>query len=452
MTRKTVLIMIAVAAVAATAGLLALPQTSEWTTNSKEALMEFQAGLEASQKLYSNEARRHWERALELDPDFVAAKVRVAEICRSDDEERAATLLAEATEADQERLTPRERFIVRRAKLITDLEFEVAETELDAYVERYPDDPYVLHTKALRDWQRGELESAERLNKRLLEINPNWVLAYNQLGYITMLQGRFAEAEEYFSSYRFIAPDQANPHDSLGELFVILGRYEDAEASLERALANKPDFYAAFEHLAMLEALRADWQEAESWIARGIEADAMSDEMAEYYRCALEYWRLAYEQDWELILALAEKRCHAENSGPQSAIYLHQAACRAGNWELAEAIESKVREEMDDSEPKKKSMVFENLRPMVHHMAGVRLAIKGEFKAAIYELEEADRELSYLNIGAGIFKLSNRLAMASILRKAGQEAQAQILLDAVRTVNPELALQYEERWNLEVGS
>jgi len=44
------------------------------------------------------------------------------------------------------------------------------------------------------------------------------------LGYIKMMQGRFAEAEESFMSYRFIAPDQANPHDSLGELYITTGR------------------------------------------------------------------------------------------------------------------------------------------------------------------------------------------------------------------------------------
>ncbi len=451
MTRKTILLLIAVVAVAAAAGLLALPQTSEWTTNSKEALAEFQNGMEASQKLYSNEARRHWERALEFDPDFVSAKVRVAESCRYEEEERATVLLAEAVNADQSRLTARERFLVRRANLITNLEFETATTELEAYVERYPDDPYVLHLKALRDWQRGELESAERLNKRLLEINPNWVLAYNQLGYITMLQGRFAEAEEYFSSYRFIAPDQANPHDSLGELFILLGRYDDAKASLERALVNKPDFYAAFEHLAMLEALRTNWEAAESWIDRGIEADAMSEEMAEHFRCMLEYWRLAYEQDWKAILALAEQRCPPEETGAQSAIYLHQAACRTGNWEQAEFIESKVAQEMDGAEPMKKSMVFESLKPMTHHMAGVRLAIKGDIEGAITEFEIADEHLSYLNIGIGFFKLSNRLAMASVLRSAGQDVQSHALLSKVRAVNPELALQYEERWRLEAN-
>ena len=92
-----------------------------------------------------------------------------------------------------------------------------------------------------------------QLNRRLIEIAPNWVIAYNQLGYIAMSQGRFAEAEEYFTSYRFVAPDQANPHDSLAELYIMIGRYEEAETSLYRSIEIKPDFWAAYDHLAMIE-------------------------------------------------------------------------------------------------------------------------------------------------------------------------------------------------------
>ena len=80
-----------------------------------------------------------------------------------------------------------------------------------------------------------------------MEIAPNWVIAYNQLGYINMSKGRFAEAEERFKSYRFIAPDQANPHDSLGELFIALGRNDEAEESFEKAIEIKPDFWASIQ-------------------------------------------------------------------------------------------------------------------------------------------------------------------------------------------------------------
>lgn len=445
MTRKSLLVLIAVAAVVAGAGILALPQSSEWTTSSKQALAEFEASMEASQKLYHQEARDHLERALEIDPDFVVAKVRMADFCRWEDEEHAAQLMTEVASADLSRLSAREQFMIQRSQLLTDLQFEEAETLLDTYVERYPDDPYVLHIKALGTWQRGELEESERLNKRLLEISPNWVIAYNQLGYITMMQGRFAEAEEYFTSYRFIAPDQANPHDSLGELFIVLGRYDEARDSFEQALVNKPDFMAAFEHLAIVDALREDWDGAESEIQRAIQAEGMSVETAAHFRCAIDYWHLATDHEWAEILELAESDCPPEKlSDIGATIRVHHAACRLGQWDTALEIEAAVRELIEKSGYGKKSGFRELLSPLAHHMTGVRLSLQGEFEEGLEELKLADENLTFIDSGIGIFKLMNRLAIASVLRKTGREAESHALTDKIRAVNPEIVERYEE--------
>ena len=446
MTRKSLLVLIAVAAVVAGAGILALLQSSEWTTNSKEALAEFEAAMEASQKLYHQEARSHLERALELDPDFIVAKVRMADFCRYEDEDHAVQLMTEAATADLSRLTARERFMLQRAQLLTDLQFEEAQSQMAAYLERYPDDPYVLHIKALGTWQQGKLIEAERLNKRLLEVSPNWVIAYNQLGYITMMQGRFAEAEEYFTSYRFIAPDQANPHDSLGELFIVLGRYDEARESFEQALIQKPDFVAAFEHLAMVDALREDWDGAALEIERAMQTEGMSDEMANRFRCAVDYWHLATDREWAEIIKLAEGDCPPEKlSDIGVTIHVHHAACRLEEWDTALEIETKVKELIEKSDAKKKSDFRELLLPMAHHMTGVRLSLQGDLEAGIRELELADEHLTYMNAGIGLLKLSNRLAWATVLRKAGHEAESHALIGKVRTVNPEIVQRYEER-------
>ena len=447
MTRKTLFFLIAVTViVVAGAGILVLPQSSEWTTDSDEALSEFQAAMEASQKLYHQEARVHLERALELDPDFVVAKVTMADFCRYDDEDLADQLMAEACDADLERLTPRERFMVRRAELLSDLKFDEAREQMDAYLEQFPDDPYVLHIKALGAWQRGELDEAERLNKRLIEISPNWVISYNQLGYVTMLEGRFAEAEEYFTSYRFIAPDQANPHDSLAELFIVLGRYDEARDSLEKALIQKSDFAAAFEHLAMVSALEGDWDGAEQDIERGIRAGGLSDEMAARSRCAINYWRLAGDRKWAEILALAEGDCPPEKySDFGSTLHVHLAACRLGKWDTALEIESKVQDLIDGIEEGDRTTFRELLKPLLHGMTGTRLILQEDFEGGIKELKMADEQLTYLNAGLGILKLSNRLALAAALKKVGRDAEAHALIDKVRAVNPQIVLRYEER-------
>lgn len=446
MTRKSTLVVVAVAAGIVAVGLLALPKRAQWTTDSDAALIEFEASMEASRKLYGKEARDHLERALELDPDFIAAKVRMAEACRYEDEAHAEALMDEVMAADQSLLNPRERFMIERYRLLNEQKFDEANAQLDDYLERHPDDPYVLHIKALQSWQRGDLEEGERLNKRLLEISPNWVLAYNQLGYITMMQGRFNEAEEYFTSYRFIAPDQANPHDSLGELFIVLGRYDEARASLEQALVTKPDFIPAYEHLAMVEALQGQWEAAKQRIEEATELLPEADDAGRRMRCALDFWKLANERRWEDLLDLAESQCPTEKSGDLGPTHhLHNAACHLGRWDITEAIETRLEEMLDTSESGKHSRSREMMEPMLHRMIGTRLIQQGELQAGIEELEMADQQLTFINAGFGIAKLSNKLNLAHAYRQAGMTEKATAMVNQVRSINPEIVIRYEER-------
>ena len=224
MNKKTVLALAAVVVAAVALILNALPTGAEWTTDSPEALAEFNAAVDAQMKLYHNEVQAHLERALELDPDFVMAKLYLADQVKMDDDGRSASLWNDVISADQSKLSERERVLIDRARALQENRYEDADEMLDSYLADHPNDPFLLHRKALTLWMAGDFDEAERLNRRLIEIAPNWVIAYNQLGYIAMSQGRFVEAEEYFTSYRFVAPDQANPHDSLAELYIMIGR------------------------------------------------------------------------------------------------------------------------------------------------------------------------------------------------------------------------------------
>ncbi len=198
----------------------------------------------------------------------------------------------------------------------------------------------------------GDFEEAEKLNRRLIEIAPNWVIAYNQLGYIAMSQGRFVEAEEYFTSYRFVAPDQANPHDSLAELYIMIGRYEEAEVSLFRSIEIKPDFWAAYDHLAMARMMTGDFAGAEQVAAM---ADAVGD-VPEYWQtgigCSIRIAELAHNEQYREILAVLEENpeCFKGHSQGYASVNVHRAACLLGEWEIAASIEERYKEMIGEME------------------------------------------------------------------------------------------------------
>ena len=433
----------AAVAVAAGVTLVALPKGQEWTTSSPEALVELETAMDAQMKLYSADAARHFDRALELDPDFVIANLFSLRHVPYDDQETREARWAKVEGADTALLTPRERFFVERTRAYHEERPDDAVTILDEYAARYPNDPYILFQRAERAWGLSRLEEAERLYQRLAEISPNWVITYNMLGYINMGRGRFAEAEEYFKSYRFIAPDQANPFDSLGELFITVGRYDEAEEMLERALEVRPDFWASYAHLVLVMSLTGDPEGAHGIVERAKEAGAPEGQVTGM-DCRQRYMAMRSAEQWQEILDQAESECATEWRVGFAVLTTHFAASRLGDWESALALEVETGNLLGEVEQDGGSKEAMTLRGAFAHMQGVRLAFQGEYGDAEEKLRAADKELTYGEASTGTYKLFNRMILAELLLADGQDAEAHGLLAKVRGVNPVMVADFED--------
>jgi Flp pilus assembly protein TadD len=425
--------------------LVALPGGREWTTDSPEALAAFEAGMAAQKKLYWEDAAEHFARAAELDPDFVVAKLMCVNQKMDSDKEAGEALLEEVLAADTSALTLREQYFVERARANHEDRGEDTPKIIDKYLAKIPDDPYVLNDKAQWAFSHGDFAEAEPLYLRLVEIAPNWVIGYNQLGYINMSEGRFAEAEERFKSYRFIAPDQANPHDSLGELYIALGRNEEAEQSFEKAIETKPNFWPAYEHLVLLKSYNGDLEGADAAIERG-QAAGMPEDYVKALTCHDQFMGLRSSGSWREILELAEEsECVTKDRVNFPKTVAHLAACELGEWQTAMEIENSVDELLTSLEEKGYSgRNVAMLRGAIDHLRGVRLALQGDYGEAETLLREADKGLTYVEAGSAVFKLYNRMILTELLLADGQDAEAHGLLAKVRGVNPEWAQRFQD--------
>lgn len=431
--------------------LVALPTEYEWTTSSPEALAAFEAAMDAQMKLYYEDAREYIQRAVELDPDFLVAKLMSADSMYREDKEQAEKVLEEVLAEDISKLTPREQFFIERARAYHEERREDIDGLLERFLAEAPNDPYLLNQQALQHWSRGEFDEAEPLYMRLKDIAPNWVIAYNQLGYINMSRGRFAEAEEYFKSYRFIAPDQANPYDSLGELFVALGRYDEAEESFERAIEIKSDFWAAYEHIALMKTFSGDLEGAREILERGKTA-GIPEGYAMAMGCLEQSMALSNSRSWEQILELAEtSSCVDKKHVNFSKVSTHLAACELGKWETAEAIETEAEEIFAKAKESASPKDLERLRAVIEHMRGVRLALQGDYGGAAEKLRTADQTLTYIEAGSAIFKLYNQMIIAELLLADGKDADAHALMSKVRGVNPAWVAEFEDAGHKVLG-
>ena len=422
--------------------LVARPRAQEWTTSSPEALAEFEAGVEAQAKVYIAEAHEHFRRARELDPGFLMGKYRYATTLYEKDPETAQVLLDELATAELSALTAREQFIFERWRALRDGRGDDADRLLDDYVAKHPNDPHGLSIQANRAWGRGGLEEATRLFQHLLEIDPNWVNAYNALGYIAMTRALFNESEEYFKSYRFVVPEQANPHDSLGELFTILGRYGEAEDSFERAIEIKTDFWASYQHLVIMKAHSGDPDGARAVIARALAAGMEQDATIEL-ECLAHYSELASREAWKQILDEKDSGCVVRRPTGYPAIITHRAACRLGDWTTVQEIEDHADGLLLEADNSGSREARTAVQAAISHLQGVRLATQGDFKTAQDRLRAADQRLTFLQTHEGIFKIYNSMILVETLLAAGQDADAHQLLADIRGTNPPMVAEFE---------
>ena len=100
------------------------------------------------------------------------------------------------------------------------------------------------------DYQR-KLEQAIRHYQQAIQLNPQFVAAYNRLGNLLFRQGKIEEAVNYYRLAVRKKPDFAKAHYNLGVALLQKGNIEEAIACLQRALDLRPGYAQAHNNLGV---------------------------------------------------------------------------------------------------------------------------------------------------------------------------------------------------------
>jgi serine/threonine protein kinase/Tfp pilus assembly protein PilF len=247
-------------------------KTVEVTTNSLEAYNHYLEGQEAIEKFYWDDARRALEQAVQIDPTFAVAYLRLGFAYAKLGDSKAMKSAFEKAKTFSERATDKEKLYIEAA--YADIIETDREKSLEIYkkmVGRYPKEKQAL--SFLGDRLYGERlyeQSIEQYNK-VLELDPNFGPALNMIAYNYAELGDFEKAIEYFKKYAVVSPGDANPHDSIAEIYFRMGRLDEAIAKFKEALELKPDFGADW-RIAYIYALKENYPEAMKWIDQYISA------------------------------------------------------------------------------------------------------------------------------------------------------------------------------------
>ena len=114
-------------------------------------------------------------------------------------------------------------------------------------------------------------EKAEATYKKAIEFNPNYVLAYINLGTLFQRLGKFEEAEASFKKGIDLKPDFAEAYFNLGNTQKILKKFKQAETSFKKAIKLKPDLTVVYDNLGNILLELGKYEEAQVNYNKGIE-------------------------------------------------------------------------------------------------------------------------------------------------------------------------------------
>ena len=132
-------------------------------------------------------------------------------------------------------------------------------------IARYPKEKNAHHILGWCYHRIGLFEEAIVEYEKALELDPNYGMSLNQLGYIYLNRKDYDKAVEYFQKYATVSPGDANPIDSMAEVYFRMGKLDEAITKYQEVLAITPDFGSSWA-MGYIYALKEDYAESIKWI------------------------------------------------------------------------------------------------------------------------------------------------------------------------------------------
>jgi tetratricopeptide (TPR) repeat protein len=230
------------------------------TTSSERALEYYLQGRDLVEKLRGQESRQFFQQAVDEDPEFAVAYLQLAPVQPSVKEffasfDKAKALVDKVSEAERLWILGYEAGAIG-GDPVGQLGY------FQKLVKQYPNDERAHNLLAGNYFGTQDWEMAVEEYERAAQINPEFSMPYNQMGYALRFLERYDDAEKAFKNYIELIPDDPNPYDSYAELLMKIGRYDESIKQYKAALEVKSDFI--FSHVGIASNLNFKGQHEEA--------------------------------------------------------------------------------------------------------------------------------------------------------------------------------------------
>ena len=246
-----------------------------------------------------------------------------------------------------------------------------------------------LFNRAVNAQRDGDLISAERDYRQLLEIEPQHAIALSNLGVILGRRGALGDAVATAEKATECDPNLAVAHFNLGNLYRRIGRSVDAVKSYNRVLKISPDFAPGYLNLGIAFIELGDWQAARERFQKAVE---LNPDLPD----ALHHLGESLHQTGHLNEAIAALRESQKQSPrlPRSYVALGRALFAAGHVE--EAIHTLEQ-----------ALLINPQHAVAHNFLGIALDKANRFDEALVHFQESakvrpDYAAAWSNLGLSL--------------------------------------------------
>jgi tetratricopeptide (TPR) repeat protein len=241
---------------------------SEVTTSSMEAYNYFIRGRDEFEKRNIENSRQFLEKAVKLDTTFATALSYLAKAYYTLGNPKAGSVVLQKAKNYSEKATEKERLHIQVASAIflennSEKRFDLEHTIIEKYSQEkrtYLDLAYYCYTR-----RKLYIQALEMLNK-VIKLDSNFGLAYNQLALTYMEMGNYQQALKSFEHYASVNPGDANVFDSMGELYIRMGDLDQALDRYQEAAEVESQYFPAYRTAAYIYALKEDYDQTMTWI------------------------------------------------------------------------------------------------------------------------------------------------------------------------------------------
>lgn len=208
------------------------------STNSELAREYYETAITAMDQIKLSAAWENLQMALKEDPDFLMANFWMYFMSSKE-----AKKIAERVLQSDTRLNEAEKQIKTAFKYLLEGQNEMVVEHLKKAIAIYPYDPQlykILYSLQLQFM--NDIEGSILTIEKAIEVDPEFPVAYNMLGYAQMELENYDKAEQAFDKYIRLVPEQANPYDSKGDYFMRTKQYEEAYDSYRKAFSLDSSF------------------------------------------------------------------------------------------------------------------------------------------------------------------------------------------------------------------